>query len=77
MKKDYKNKLVKDIKIFLRKKMKKVAVWSWTMQKSPRKWKTKACWVYKKNIIDWEKWHIIIIKKSFNLENFSSLQDKV
>ena len=28
MKKDYKNKLVKDIKIFLRKKMKKAAVWS-------------------------------------------------
>ena len=27
----------------------------WTIKKSDRWWKTKACWVYKNNIIKWEK----------------------
>ena len=35
-------KLVKDIRIFLKKK-KKATTWSWTLQKSCRRLKTKAC----------------------------------
>ena len=35
-KKDYQKVLVKDIKVFLKKKKKKVTVWSWTIQKSNR-----------------------------------------
>ena len=27
------------------KKRKKATIWSWTLQKSLRRWKTKACWV--------------------------------
>ena len=47
---------MKKIKIYLtKKKKKKKAIWSWTIQKSLRGWKRKACWVQKKNIIQWEK----------------------
>ena len=43
--KELKKKLLKD-KIFLQKKKKKAAIWSWRL---PLKgWKTKACWVDKK-----------------------------
>ena len=35
-------------KVFLKKKKKKKSVWSWTIQKFTRRWKTKACRVQKK-----------------------------
>ena len=48
-------KLVKDIKIFWKKKKeKKATTWSWTLQKSLRRWKNKLV-EYRKNIIKWEK----------------------
>ena len=37
--------LAKDVKIYLMKKKKKAALWSWALQKSLRGWKTKVCWV--------------------------------
>ena len=45
IKKDYKKKLVNDIKIFLKKKKKKSNNMVVTLQKSLRRGKTKACWV--------------------------------
>ena len=35
--------LAKDVTIYL--KIKKAAIWPWTLQKSLRGWKTKVCWV--------------------------------
>ena len=31
------------------------AIRLWKLQKSLKRWKTKVCWVLKKNIIEWEK----------------------
>ena len=45
IKKDYKKELVKDIKVFLKKKKNNANIWLSTIQKSTRKWKTKAGWV--------------------------------
>ena len=46
LKRDYKQKLVKDIKaIPKKKKQKKRRIWSWKIQKSLKTWKTKAGWV--------------------------------
>ena len=38
-------KLVKDIKIFLKKKKKKTTIWSSMLQKFLRRWKTEVCGV--------------------------------
>ena len=45
-KKDYKNKLMKDIAAFLKKKKKiKATIRTWTIQQSTRIQQIKACWV--------------------------------
>lgn len=53
-KRDYKKMLVKDIKVFLMKRKKKVAIWLWTVQKSQRRWKANDTKHEKQNI-KWEK----------------------
>ena len=68
-KKDYWKKLVQDIKVFLKKKKKKI-------QTSFRRWKTKAGWVYKKNIIKWEKIRQYDYRKLF-LTNYFQLENLV
>ena len=42
-------RLVKDIKTFLKKKKKVMAIWSWKLQNSVRRWKSKACWAKQKH----------------------------
>ena len=42
---------MKDIKSYSKEENKKVAIWSWAIQKSSWRWKAKVGWVQKKNII--------------------------
>ena len=56
-------KLVKDIKIFVKKKNKKVRIWLWMLQKSPRRWKNWLSTV--KSIIESEKMFYYNYKKVF------------
>ena len=54
----------------------KMTIWSWTLQKSLGRWKKLV--EYRKKInMEREKRFIKVIKKYFNLENFTSLQGKV
>ena len=49
-------KLVKNIKVFLKKKEKKKSkIWLWTTQTSTRRWKKELAEYGKKYIIKWEK----------------------
>ena len=67
-KKDNKYKLVKDIKVFLKKKKKKIRIWSWIIQKSSRRWEAKLV-KYTEKIIKWEnkKKRLTIIKRNYFL----------
>ena len=67
IKKDYKKKLVKDNKIFLKKKKKKSGNMAVNVKKIPQKIKNKSLLSIEKNIIEGEK------MLNYNLENFSSL----
>ena len=48
--KDCKKRLMKDIKIYIKKKRKKEAMWSWAIQRSSWRWKTKG-WLSIEKII--------------------------
>ena len=67
IKKDNKKKLVKDNKIFLKKKKKKSGNMAVNVKKIPQKIKNKSLLSIEKNIIEGEK------MLNYNLENFSSL----
>ena len=61
-KKTTKKKLLRHIKEI------KATIWSWTIQKSTKRWKTKVCGIYKKYKMR-KNCPIIIIRNYFNLEN--------
>ena len=71
IKEDYKKKSLNITKSFERRKKKKATILLWMIQKSLRRLRKKACWVHEKILQNEEKWFIIIIRKFFNLENFS------
>ena len=65
--------LVKNIKIFLKKKTKKATIWLWTLQQFFWKWKKKHVEDRKIYYRMRKKCFVIIIRKYFKLENFVSL----
>ena len=46
--KDYKKACERNQNRSKKEKEKKATIWSGTLEKSLRRWKTKACWVWKK-----------------------------
>ena len=77
IKKAYKKNLVKDTKIFLKKKRKKSSNLVVNVTKISQNSKNKSMLNIEKNTIEWEKYHIIIIRKYFSLGNFPSLEEKI
>ena len=70
-------KIMKDIKIFLKKKKQKSGNMVVNITKISQKMKNKSLLSIEKNITESEKCHIVIVGKYFNLENFTSLEEKV
>ena len=64
---------MKDSKIFLKKRKEKSDNMVVNVTNNSQKIKNRSLLSIEKNIMEWEKCYIIIVRNHFNLENFASL----
>ena len=64
---------MKDSKIFLKKRKEKSDNMVVNVTNNSQKIKNRSLLSIEKNIMEWEKCYVIIIRNYFNLENFASL----
>ena len=64
---------MKDSKIFLKKRKEKSNNMVVNVTNNSQKIKNRSLLSIEKNIMEWEKCYVIIIRNYFNLENFASL----
>ena len=64
---------MKDSKIFLKKRKEKNDNMVVNVTNNSQKIKNRSLLSIEKNIMEWEKCYIIIVRNHFNLENFASL----
>ena len=64
---------MKDSKIFLKKRKEKSNNMVVNVTNNSQKIKNRSLLSIEKNIMEWEKCYIIIVRNHFNLENFASL----
>ena len=64
---------MKDSKIFLKKRKEKSDNMVVNVTNNSQKIKNRSLLSIEKNIMEWEKYYIIIVRNHFNLENFASL----